>query len=79
MTYEPDWYDTHCPTCNALEPDHTPTCAVVFRARGVDSYVEMSEDAVEVRERQANRKRLMDRGRGVEKIIQAMSGEDSDA
>lgn len=29
MTYEPDWYDTHCPTCDAPEPNHTPTCAVV--------------------------------------------------
>ena len=29
MTYKPDWYDTHCPTCNAPDPTHTPTCAVV--------------------------------------------------
>jgi len=28
---EPDWYDTHCPTCDAPEPTHTPTCAVVHR------------------------------------------------
>lgn len=27
--YEPDWYDTHCPTCDAPEPTHTPTCAVL--------------------------------------------------
>lgn len=26
---DPDWYDTHCPTCDAPEPTHTPTCAVV--------------------------------------------------
>lgn len=24
-----DWYDTHCPTCDAPEPWHTATCAVV--------------------------------------------------
>ena len=29
MTYKPDWYDTHCPTCDAPDPTHTPTCAVV--------------------------------------------------
>lgn len=27
--YEPDDYDTHCPTCDSPEPIHTPTCAVV--------------------------------------------------
>lgn len=26
---DPDWYDSHCPTCDAPEPSHTPTCAVV--------------------------------------------------
>lgn len=25
---DPDWYDTHCPTCDAPEPTHAPTCAV---------------------------------------------------
>lgn len=29
--YEPDWYDSHCPTCDAPEPTHTPSCAVPKR------------------------------------------------
>lgn len=36
MSYEPDWYDTHCPTCDAPEPSHTPTCAVVNLGVGCD-------------------------------------------
>lgn len=31
----PDWYDTHCPTCDAPEPTHTATCAVVHPNREV--------------------------------------------
>lgn len=30
-TRDPDWYDTHCPTCDAPEPEHSSTCAVIFR------------------------------------------------
>lgn len=30
----PDWYDTHCPTCDAPKPTHTPTCAVVHHQSG---------------------------------------------
>lgn len=30
---DPDWYDTHCPTCDAPEPGHTPECAVVHVGR----------------------------------------------
>ncbi|MFJ3393991.1 hypothetical protein [Leifsonia aquatica] len=33
MSYEPDDYDTRCPTCDAPEPAHTPTCAVVHSVR----------------------------------------------
>lgn len=29
--YEPDDYDTHCPTCDAPEPTHTASCAVPNR------------------------------------------------
>ena len=36
MSYEPDWYDTHCPTCDAPEPFHTATCAVVHPNREVE-------------------------------------------
>lgn len=39
-----DWYDTHCPTCDAPEPWHTATCAVVHVKVGEpsDAQVEAS-------------------------------------
>jgi hypothetical protein len=43
LAERPDWYDTHCPTCDAPEPDHTPTCAVP----GAASEGDMSDEPAE--------------------------------
>jgi hypothetical protein len=40
-----DWYDTHCPTCDAPEPWHTATCAVVHIGVGEPSDAQVTAAA----------------------------------